>query len=335
MAFFYRFRTIDALLGERQELERQEIYFASPEQLNDPMEGYKDLFWYGDAIVWRNLFQHYLLCLMQTSTLGFLAGKNFKPAMAQNIVFSTQRTLPTEEIKAHYKRICTEFFDTHGIEELPSLIANLKQPIRRDELEFYLRAVHPVAFKCITKVFREAQLIPPANTSASRPDISEEGVVNNLNKVLNTLRDQSAEINAGARRALFFATGHVYRQIDLIKYLSPTDELARAWHCIFYSYPEFYVDCLGELVHSDWYAACFIGDPSHAAMWGNYGDGHKGICLKFSAEEQLDQQVLKMRGIVGWGGSKSEQAPIAGDVVLPIIETVSYTHLTLPTNREV
>jgi hypothetical protein len=40
---FYRFRSVDALLGERAELDSQEIYFASPAELNDPMEGFKDL----------------------------------------------------------------------------------------------------------------------------------------------------------------------------------------------------------------------------------------------------------------------------------------------------
>lgn len=50
----YRFRTADSLLDRFNELERQEIYFASPTELNDPMEGFKDIFWQGDDIVWKN-----------------------------------------------------------------------------------------------------------------------------------------------------------------------------------------------------------------------------------------------------------------------------------------
>ena len=61
MQFFYPFRTTDALLGERDELRKQEIYFAPPDQLNDPMEGFKDVYWQGDRIVWTNLIRHYLL----------------------------------------------------------------------------------------------------------------------------------------------------------------------------------------------------------------------------------------------------------------------------------
>lgn len=51
----YRFRAAEAILDLYNELSKQEIYFAAPEKLNDPMEGYKDVFWSGDLIVWRNL----------------------------------------------------------------------------------------------------------------------------------------------------------------------------------------------------------------------------------------------------------------------------------------
>ena len=63
MAEFFRFRSIDALLDKYQELEKQTIYFANPEELNDPMEGFRDIVWNGDKIAWTNLFKHYVFCL--------------------------------------------------------------------------------------------------------------------------------------------------------------------------------------------------------------------------------------------------------------------------------
>ena len=56
MAEFFRFRSADALLEKYQELENQTIYFASPEELNDPMEGFRDIVWTGDKVVWTNFF---------------------------------------------------------------------------------------------------------------------------------------------------------------------------------------------------------------------------------------------------------------------------------------
>ena len=60
----YRFRSIDALLDKYQELESQTIYFASPDELNDPMEGFRDIVWSGDKIVWTNFFKHYVIACM-------------------------------------------------------------------------------------------------------------------------------------------------------------------------------------------------------------------------------------------------------------------------------
>lgn len=85
--FLYRFRTADALIGSRQELQNQEIYFSAPEQLNDPVEGFKDIFWTGDAVVWKNFLNHYLLCLEQICVSFLLSGTEDKITGADIPVF--------------------------------------------------------------------------------------------------------------------------------------------------------------------------------------------------------------------------------------------------------
>jgi hypothetical protein len=319
VSFFYRFRTTDALLGERQELEKQEIYFASPEQLNDPMEGFKELFWHGDQIVWRNLIRHYLLCLMQTVAVAMIAGKEYQPIFARGFIFSSQLTLPTETLKALYQRVCAIFFAVHSLDALPALLASREHPVRRDELEFYLRGLHPTALQSVIAIFREEKLIPPANTTKPlAPEFTEETIAKNLTRVLNAIKDSKNQTDAKTLRAAFSAARHIHSQMDLITYLGTTNELAKAWHSIFFSFPERYVDSLGDLVYFDWYAACFIFNPAHAAMWGNYGNGHKGVCLKFRAEEKVGQPpMLKMRGVVGTYAGPTGQGPTYGDISLP------------------
>ena len=79
MTEFFRFRSVDALLGEYQELEKQTIYFASPEELNDPMEGFpRQLCGVGIKIVWTNLFKHYVFCLHRSYCLFRIAGDSVK-----------------------------------------------------------------------------------------------------------------------------------------------------------------------------------------------------------------------------------------------------------------
>jgi hypothetical protein len=43
LAHLYRFRSTKQLLDGFSELETQQIYFAPPEDLNDPIEPFKDL----------------------------------------------------------------------------------------------------------------------------------------------------------------------------------------------------------------------------------------------------------------------------------------------------
>jgi hypothetical protein len=48
LTHLYRFRSASPVLGKYAEIGKQEIYFSPPEELYDPMEGYKGAFWSGD-----------------------------------------------------------------------------------------------------------------------------------------------------------------------------------------------------------------------------------------------------------------------------------------------
>ena len=61
--YIFRFRSAEKL-DEYKELEKQQIYFASSEQLNDPIEGDINVYFEGDKIVWENLFRNYVLNLL-------------------------------------------------------------------------------------------------------------------------------------------------------------------------------------------------------------------------------------------------------------------------------
>jgi Protein of unknown function (DUF2971) len=316
MPFFYRFRSIDALLGDRQELGKQEIYFCPPEQLNDPMEGFKDLFWKGDEIVWRNLMKHYLLCLTHTVVMAMVAGKDYKPIISRGFVFSTSLSMPTDQFKAIYDRIYTVFFSNADLEKVPSLLATSTGAIRREELEFCLRALHPFAFNAIVETFREQGLTPPF--SQSMPEkIAGVPVIEGLLRVLGTMNEANERVDPHARRRLFTTAGRISQQLAFIRYVKDGRELSRAWHSILYAFPEQYVDSLSDLVYFDWYAACFVANPDRIAMWAHYGEAHKGVCLKFRAETEEHAAVVRMRGIVGWHGSRQGSGPSHGEVVLP------------------
>ena len=155
---FYRFRSLDYLLGKYKELENQEIYFASPEKLNDPMEGFKNLVFRGDEIVWRNFFKHYLLCLEQVISLYKFPEEEYHTITIDDIpVYKEFNDLPTLEYKKLLELIWKNFFDICG--NFIDKISARTTLIRKDELSLYLTSMHLIAVQSIEKNYIEFNLL--------------------------------------------------------------------------------------------------------------------------------------------------------------------------------
>ena len=120
-------------------LKNQEIYFSPPEQLNDPVEGFKDIFWQGDGIVWTNLLRHYLLCLMQATSITVVAGNDFTLDLCSRLVHQTEHDLPEAPIRDTYATICNDFLSHDASKSLVASLSSQSKAVRRDELIFYLR----------------------------------------------------------------------------------------------------------------------------------------------------------------------------------------------------
>src|SRR5690606_29889412 len=127
---FYRFRRINSLLGEFEELENQSTYFAEPESLNDPMERLRDTYWRGDFIVWRNFFRHYLLCLERLCSLLIISGEEYPITTAHMPVFSGEEDFPTPMYQELFVNITNKFFDNESLIKLIESISKRTTPVR-------------------------------------------------------------------------------------------------------------------------------------------------------------------------------------------------------------
>lgn len=145
----YRFRSTYNLLDGYNELENQEIYFAPPDQLNDPMEGFRDILWIGDHVVWENLLKHYLLCLEHCCSLAIIAGDLHKISSKDIPVFKTKINLPTEKYTNLYSDITKRFFSEALIVRLVSSLPKRKNRIRRSELILHISRIHQLAVETI------------------------------------------------------------------------------------------------------------------------------------------------------------------------------------------
>jgi Protein of unknown function (DUF2971) len=94
-------------------------------------------------------------------------------------------------------------------------------------------------------------------------------------------------------------TRHLSSQADLIAmYNAPTQTIGQKNRRMLHArFPEEYLKSLERLVHPPWYTATFTGNCNNPSIWGHYGDGHKGVCLKFRASTTNGEPHLRLHGI--------------------------------------
>jgi hypothetical protein len=311
--YVYRFRSTSALLGEFQELEKQEIYFASPQELNDPLEGLKDIFWQGDAIVWTNLVRHYLLCLMQAVLTAIEHGPDHQFADHDIPVLLTEEGL-TPSGRPLFQTICTKFFENEEVVQLPALLAARISPIRRNELLSLFWFIHFHALKITCMVISPQEPICLIDeflrSKKEAPFRFQQSFA-----AQNALDQKYGNSGDLAEQMSTEATSLMMQAILIRDYQGSSQHHGPAWNKISSAFPEVYIDQLERLLYSDWYTACFVAKPTHAAMWGNYGDGHRGVCLKFRTQPNAaGGDSLMLRKMVGARGNQGAVAPVYDDV---------------------
>ena len=150
--YVYRFRSMGAALHGHQELAKQEIHLASPKDLNDPMEGYKDVFWQGDPILWRNLLRHYVLCLLRGYMECLLMTEDdfTEPTIWGAL---TETELPTDAYRSLYREAVEMFFSEERVRQWFEILSQWSETVCKEQLLFHLSHVHPFAIQAVNAAF--------------------------------------------------------------------------------------------------------------------------------------------------------------------------------------
>ena len=301
----YRFRNTRALLDGFHELENQEIYFASPLELNDPLEGYKNLLWKGDAILWKNFLRHYILCLLQAILRALEHGAEYQV---------TADTLPIDmidddlhpEVRKVFDTICDRVFADPELAPLPALLESRRAPMPRNELLSLLWPVHFRIFPLVCTTLQPEQPIHMIDAyfreRGDRPLRLKESFA-----ALNAIEERRAD-SPDIEEAMTYKFVSAIEQTTFIRGYNGADQQhGPAWNVIGSTLPEIYLNALEKLLYRDWYTACFVAEPTQAAMWGHYADSHKGVCLKFRSYEVVSGKPgLRLRRPMGIKGSKTD-----------------------------
>ena len=300
----YRFRKMKYLLeGKYQELKKQEIYLSSPEQLNDPMEGLRDIFWRGDKIVWKNFFKHYVFCLY-TTHLHFLVAGHTIQLNANNIpILGRWDKLPFPAQRL-FNEVWDRFLDIAKIPEFIEALENTNRKIRDRELRMYLGLIHSVMFYEIAEVFFANGLMPQSaihHPPEGLPPVGER-LVSTL-KAMTQLEEDEETTNALLQVA---ETEHYKLRIEFqLNNVILTGISERNFLLVHFDFSSVYLKEIEKLLWFNWRTACFTDNYHNSSVWSVYGDNHKGVCLIFESTDgslqlDLDQGAIPDSEAIGF-----------------------------------
>lgn len=293
----YRFRSVENLIGKYQELEKQQIYFAALDELNDPMEGTRRYFWQGDKIVWENFFKHYLLCLEHVIFLSRLMPENETITKKDIPIYKSETDLPTDIYRERIQKINKQFFSDSFVQSYLQFIIKNPNKIYLEEMYVHLKMLSGIALESIFEIDIQSGLIP--NPENAQPKRIERKLDLDIASVWDELNEKSdSDINYQKSMEFLYDTLKIWDSELLLK-CKDSPKL----QSIYIEFPQMYLDSVVELTYPKAYVACFMDNCSNSSIWGTYGNNHTGVCLKFKTNNESNP-MLPLKTIIGYSSTK-------------------------------
>lgn len=279
--YFYRFRSLDKLLGEKyKELEKQELVYSKFEDLNDPMDGLKQLYWEGDEILWKNLIRHYVGCVL-TTMKDILLGSVSDKYVPVDCVYQFR---DSPKFKAVFLEACDAYFSIEKYKVLPAQLAKMGR-IGREELITVLTVMHNEVLEVIDPLLVKHGL--KEKLIFGRPTGAAE-ISTLFFHALKEIDNNEKEKEQGLTPKLFMKllkTMSDSNDYDLYRNSKPgTNQffLTRGLS-------KEYVNQLEALMYPNCYTISFTEDYTNPSVWAHYANAHEGVCLKFKASKTKER----------------------------------------------
>ena len=222
----------------------------------------------------ENLFKNYVNCLHWYFE-KILAGSEAMLTNPQSVPYAPERCEPSPLEASALAR--TIWGNIEGNGRLRYLIAGLgdtKRRVRQEELLQYLQAIHAPCLEAIRDMY-----IAKGAISAEQWPYSSGHYKSSPTPI--ELLDQARQTKDPMFRELLYGSVR-HRESDPVMFRrDPFRDSPRLMSQI----PKLFLEHLKRLVMPRWYTACFTMNVNNTSMWSHYGDGHRGACLMFQAEE--------------------------------------------------
>lgn len=286
----YHYRTIESALPE---ISDSTFRFASCEELNDPLETYLHVYWQGDKAAWEGLFRNYV-CSLFYAIECYLLEADGNVLRNNTLIIDIERfdDLPMGNI---LKELGEEFLADEDVHKISSAYGEKQLKVQREELQMLFQIIHRRALELCIEKYRDNELIPEDEAEqileplANRDDEKSHKALEEVTGII-----QTQKIDDEKRHILSKIFDEVCEDRIELNYIIKglKDEMAgdsnqqRNWLTIYVDFPQVYINQLIHMLYPKCFIVCFSGNNNNSAMWGNYANHHKGVCLIYETDEK-------------------------------------------------
>lgn len=288
----YHYRSIKSAISE---ISNSSFKFSGVSELNDPLEGYVDIYWQGDEPAWEGLFRNYICGLYMSVNIYRLAGdENQIAKSAVPVDIHAWDRLPIAE---NLMRVSDEFLTDSLVLALISLLSAQNIAVSKGHLNSLLTIVHLNAFNICMANMQHNGLIGLDEYTLERPAQCTKTFADVVN-----LASKQPEKSDKFFEAIEAISGTIRDCVNsmLLKYAG--DPQRSKWSRIQLDFPTIYVNQAPKILYPNGFIVCFSTAPDSSVMWGNYADSHKGVCLIYETGEKKTLSiesgaVIKTNGV--------------------------------------
>ena len=321
----YHYRSISSALLE---IENGTFHFASKEELNDPLEGFVRVFWQGDKMAWEGLFRHYIYSVARALELYILKADD--ETLYHGTLVADVHCYKNNFFEKILLKLGEEFITDIDVQNLAGVYGDNCLKVSEKELQYILFYIHNNALIRCLEEFKKNKFVPAEEAEKQIKllnfSLSVEKLVDAIKKVFSNekMRVQTIEsmeeifeemkefsyIIKGAENDIFLHGKGSEEQI----YNNDGNSVVqqhRKWLIVMADFPKVFVAQLRDMIYPKSYVVCFSKKNDNSAMWGNYADCHKGVCLIYDTGDEAKLKVggrhipLDVRAI-SYGGESIE-----------------------------
>ena len=245
------------------------------------MDGFSNIVFKGDKIVWHNLFKYYVMCLERRCNIYILCKEwceqpffNLNYMVINNAfddLYSKMSKKIFDDIYQDFKKDCSKEID---------IIATRETPITKYELYYYLSAIHFIALAHINEHYVK-------NGFSRNYGVDYFEIEKVYKDSIVSFVECWSKYNVYNEQYMYEKFDEINERCNHIKFACDMEanknflNLPLKYQMTMYDFPNSYIEYLNELVYPKYYVSCFLKECNNSSIWTHYADEHRGACLIF------------------------------------------------------